>query len=93
MSSSFKKLLPLLAIVLIFAGGYLVSEVTGGLFGGSMQVESVAARAQEVQSQLNFLTTVSGFENTVRDARLDGYVVITKVPASEAVGRTNPFIQ
>ncbi|OGG62733.1 hypothetical protein A3C87_01355 [Candidatus Kaiserbacteria bacterium RIFCSPHIGHO2_02_FULL_49_34] len=92
MSSSFKKLLPVLAVVLIFAGGFLISEFTGGMFGDGVQVESVAARAQEVQTQLNFLTTVSGFENTVRDARLEGYTSITKTPAGESAGRENPFI-
>ena len=93
MSSSFKKLLPLLAIILIFAGGYLFSELTGGIFGESMQVESVAAKAQEVQAQLNFLSTVSGFENPVRDTRLNSYVSITRVPSQETAGRNNPFLQ
>ncbi|OGG59053.1 hypothetical protein A3C89_01435 [Candidatus Kaiserbacteria bacterium RIFCSPHIGHO2_02_FULL_50_50] len=93
MSSSFKKILPFLAIALIFAGGYLLSEFTGGMFGSGVAIENVSAKAQEVQSRLNFLTTVSGFETTIRDVRLDGYTRITKTPEPEESGRNNPFIR
>lgn len=92
MSSSFKKIFPALVLVLIFAGGYLLSNLAGDLFGGTA-VESVATKAQAFQARLNYLNTVSGFENVARDPRLNDLVSITATPASESVGRPNPFIR
>lgn len=93
MSSSFKKLLPLIVLVIIFAGGYLVSELTGGFLSIPVRDESIAVRAQEIQSRLNYLSTVSGFSTIVRDERITKLTPITTRPNTEPLGRDNPFVR
>lgn len=93
MSSSFKKLLPIIILVIIFAGGYLVSELTGGFSSIPVRDASIAVRAQEIQSRLNYLSTISGFLATVRDERIIKLIPITSQPNTEPLGRDNPFIR
>ncbi len=92
MSSSFKKIFPALVLVVIFAGGYLLSTLTGDLFGGPSE-DSVATKAQAFQARLNYLNAVSGFETTARDSRIDALTSITVDPSTESTGRSNPFIR
>lgn len=92
MSSSFKKIFPALVLVVIFAGGYLLSSFAGDIFS-SGESESVATKAQAFQARLNYLNGVSGFDTVAHDPRIEGLTSITAVPSEESIGRPNPFIR
>lgn len=91
MSPTFKKLIPLIIVIIVFAGGYLLSDIVSQYVGGDVHVESVALQAQSVQERLNYLSVVGRFESTVRDSRFDALTSITATPAQETTGRANPF--